>query len=131
MKIKGAAVIYSIAVGIIMMAQWSFFLAFDQVPEFEDEPIRISFHIFAEFLTAVALIAGGLGLYLDKRWVFSLFLVAMGMLSYTIVVSPGYYAERGELAFILMFAVLWLITAILVALALKKNFSLNDAYGVK
>jgi len=127
MKIKKVAAIYSIAVGIIMIAQWSFFIVMDQVPELQDEPLRISFHIAAEFLTAIALISGGFGLHLDKKWGFSLFLVAIGMLSYTIVVSPGYYAEKGEIPFVLMFAVLWVITAIFVAFALRKNFSMDDS----
>jgi hypothetical protein len=49
---------YSILVGILMVAQWSFFLAVGAVPELDTEPIALVFHLAAEFATAVCMIGG-------------------------------------------------------------------------
>lgn len=121
MRVKKIAAILVVIIGILMIGQWSFFILMGMVPEFEDEPIRILFHLIAEFLTAIALIMGGLGLSLNKKWGFSVYLVALGMLSYTIVVSPGYYAQKGEILFVGMFAVLWVVAAMLIILGLRKE----------
>ena len=53
---------YAIIVGVLMFGQWAFFLLTQQVPELKTEPVRISFHLAGEFLTADALITGGVSL---------------------------------------------------------------------
>ena len=90
------AAVYAIIVGIGMIAQWSVSLARSQVPELETEPVRIRFHIVAEFITALTLLAGGSGLLIDSGWGLNVYLVSMGMLLYTVLVSPGILcAETG------------------------------------
>jgi hypothetical protein len=106
------AALYAVAVGGLMLAQWTFFLVRGQVPELQTEPLRIWFHLVAEFVTAIALIAGGLGLLLAAGWGRPLYLVAMGMLLYTVIVSPGYYAQRGEWPFVAMFAAVLLLALV-------------------
>jgi hypothetical protein len=96
----------------MMLGQWAFFLAKGRVPELETEPIRIRFHLAAEFLTAVALIVGGLGLLVDSRWGLKVYLLALGMLLYTLVVSPGYFAQRGEWPLVGMFAVVLVLALV-------------------
>jgi hypothetical protein len=97
---------YAILVGLGMIGQWSFFLATKRVPELKTEPFRIAFHLAGELLTAIALIAGGLGLLTDASWGRSTYLVAVGMLLYTVIVSPGYFAQKREWPMVGMFAVL-------------------------
>ena len=53
---------YSIFVGVLMFAQWGFFLAVGAVPELQTEPIRIGFYLAGEFFTALCLIIGGAAL---------------------------------------------------------------------
>ena len=53
--------VFSIIVGVGMIGQWTFSYIARQIPELESEPIRIWFHIAAEMVTAVCLIAGGIG----------------------------------------------------------------------
>ena len=62
------AAYYGIIVGILMFAQWGFFLAAGQVPEVQTEPIRLAFHLAAEFFTAAGLIATGFGLLKKYSW---------------------------------------------------------------
>jgi hypothetical protein len=90
------APVYAILVGIAMIGQWSFSYLSKQIPELESEPIRITFHIAGEIITALCLVLGGIGLLMDLSWGRSLYLVAMGMLFYTVIVSPGYFAQKGD-----------------------------------
>ncbi len=97
---------YSIAVGGLMVGQWGFFLATGQVPEVRSEPVRLAFHLAAEGATAAALIAAGIALLRRASWGRTGALVALGMLAYTTIVSPGYFAQQGAWPLVIMFAVL-------------------------
>jgi hypothetical protein len=97
---------YSILVGLLMLGQWGFFLAVGAVPELSSEPVRLGFHLAAELATAAALIAGGVALLRGKAWGRDLALFAAGMLAYTAIVSPGYFAQLGQYPLVAMFAVL-------------------------
>ena len=80
---------YAITVGLGMIAQWSASYATGKIPELSTEPIRIRFHIAGEMVTALSLLAGGIGRLASQEWAPSLYFVAMGMLFYTAIVSPG------------------------------------------
>lgn len=110
------AAIYAIVVGAGMIGQWLVFLATGQVPELKTEPLRIRFHLAAEFATALALVVGGLALLTGQSWGRWFYLLAMGMLLYTVSVSPGYFAQKGQWAFVGMFAVVLLLALVSIAL---------------
>jgi len=103
MKFSG---IFSIIVGVLMISQWGFFLAAGAVPELQSEPLRIALHLAAEFLTAACLIVGGAAALRGAGWARWFSLVAAGMLAYTVVVSPGYFAQQGQWPLVGMFALL-------------------------
>ncbi len=113
MNIKQIAAIFSIFVGISMIGMWSMFLISDSIPELEDEPYRISMHILAEIATGVLLIISGSLLIRKNQLTRLLFPFSMGMLIYTLIQSPGYYIQRGELPFPVMFAII-LVFSILI-----------------
>ena len=69
---------------------------------------EIALHLAAEVVTALLLATGGMILARGgPRW---LALVGLGMLLYTVIQSPGYFVARQELAPVVMFAVLALLT---------------------
>lgn len=107
-----AAAIYAIAVGVLMIAMWTFFLVSGQVPELTERPAEIILHLVAEFATAVILVAGGAAASAGNRFGEYVTVLGFGMLLYTIIVSPGYYVTRGETAFVAMFAVLFVATVV-------------------
>jgi hypothetical protein len=114
MKLVG---IISFLVGLMMIAQWSFFLISGQVPEVLSEPIRLAFHLAAEFITTLGLVICGIGLLRRSGWAVRGFLVFGGMLLYSVIVSPGYFAQQGQWIFVGMFAfllalALWSLTAL-------------------
>jgi hypothetical protein len=107
--------IFSLAVGLVMIGQWSFLYLSRKIPELEHEPIRIRFHIAGEMVTALVLIVSGIALLAGLQWAITSYLISLGMLFYTLIVSPGYFAQQGEWKWVGIFAVL--MTAGLISLA--------------
>jgi hypothetical protein len=110
------ASVFALVVGAGMIGQWLFFLATGQVPELKTEPLRIRFHLAAELATAIALLAGGIALLTGQAWGQGFYLLAMGMLLYTVIVSPGYFAEKDQWAFVGMFAVVLVLALVSILL---------------
>jgi hypothetical protein len=110
------ASIFALVVGAGMIGQWLFFLATGQVPELKSEPLRIRFHLAAEFTTAAGLLVGGLALLTGQPWGRWFYLLAAGLLLYTVIVSPGYFAQKGQWALVGMFAVVLLLALVSIAL---------------
>jgi len=119
MKIRKIAAAYSLLMGLSMFGMWTMFWIVGEIPELETEPIRIGMHLAAEFVTAVLLIAGGIALLKSWKHSINLFQFSMGMLIYTLIQSPGYFAEQGELAFVAMFTIFLLIAGILLIWSFK------------
>jgi len=97
---------YGIAVGSLMIVQWVFSIVTGGVPEFQTTPWAIGFHLAAEFSTALVLLIGGMGSLKSTRWGEKALLVGLGMVIYSEIVSPGYFAERGQWGMVAMFAIL-------------------------
>jgi hypothetical protein len=120
------AATYALAVGILIIGQWTYFLLSGQVPELASEPLRIAFHLAAELATALALIVAGAGLLREARgaasgdardpvWARSLAVLALGMLIYTLIQSPGYFAQQESWAPVAMFGVLLILALVSLA----------------
>lgn len=108
----------SLSIGVLMLIQWTFFLAAGQVSELQTEPVALGFHLAAELATASALIASGVMLLRGRPGAPATGLVANGMLIYTVIVSPGYLAQLGQWPLVVMFiVVLGLALASVVQLA--------------
>jgi hypothetical protein len=101
---------FAIVVGCLMIGQWMFFIAMGQVPELQSEPIRIAFHLAAEGLTALLLIVSGIGVLRSWLRIRAWYHVGCGMLLYSVIVSPGYFAQLGQWEMVLMFTVLGILT---------------------
>lgn len=108
---------FGVVVGTCIAGMWIVFFASSAVPEVRTAPIALGFHLAAEALTAFTLVTSGVGLLLGTAAARQSYRVGIGMLLYTSIVSAGYFAQRGEWAFLGMFAVI-------VVLAL---FALRDA----
>lgn len=100
------AVVFAIITGLGMIGYWTLSFRTKQIPEIESEPVRIWFHIAAEMLTALALIGSAIGLLVDPILGGRVYLVALGMLFYTAIVSPGYFAQKEKWEWVVIFAIL-------------------------
>jgi len=121
MIIKKTASIYMLFVGCMIILLWTFLSSTNNVPEFESEAINISFHITAEIITAALLLISGIGMLQNKRWSKNLSFISLGTLLYTIINSSGYYAQRSEMQFLLMFGILLVLTLSIIILLIKKD----------
>ncbi|GMQ78465.1 MAG: hypothetical protein BMS9Abin02_0978 [Anaerolineae bacterium] len=101
--------IFAIVVGLSMFGQWAVSLIRKQVPEFETEPYRIWFHLAGESSTAALLIAAGIGLLAGQTWGTNTYLIALGMLAYTVIVSPGYFAQKGQWSMVALFGLILIL----------------------
>ena len=98
--------LFALVIGMGMIGQWAASYFARQIPELKTEPIRIGFHLVGEMTTALMLIVSGIGLLAGTPWAVTVFLVGMGMLFYTAMVSPGYFAQQGKWIWVLIFGVM-------------------------
>jgi len=110
---------YGIVVGFGMILQWAFSIVSGSVPEFQTEPWRIAFHLAAELFTALMLIFGGIATLKSTTWHKSVLLVGLGMVIYSEIISPGYFAQQGNWMMVWMFAVFLIGAAISVRLLIR------------
>ena len=101
--------VYSVLIGLLMIGFWVFALSKNLVPP-EEKPWSITFHVIAEFSTAILLIVSGVGLWLGSEWGRTLSPLALGLLLYAVINSPGYYAQKNNMPMLAMFIVLILLT---------------------
>lgn len=119
--INKTAGIFSIVVGISMILMWLMFYFTGSIPELTTEPARITMHLAAEFVTALALIIAGWGLLKARRWGVHIYLLANGALLYTMIQSPGYFLQTGEPGFVVMFAVLIILAILFLVIIIKQT----------
>ena len=112
---------YGILVGLLMIAQWTFSILSGGVPKFQTAPWAIAFHLAAEMSTALMLISGGLATLKSAAWGKQTLLVGLGMVIYSEIVSPGYYAQQRQWAFVAIFAALLFGATVAVTLLLKQG----------
>ena len=74
-----------------------------------------------EVATALALIVGGYALFTNKKWGLQAYMLSMGMLLYTLIVSPGYYVQRDNIVMTGMFAVFFVIAIVFVGLSFLRT----------
>ena len=115
------AALYALVVGTLMLIVWIALLVTGQVPDLPAQLPSLIFHWVAELLTAVALILAGAGVLRKRTWHMWGYPLAMGMLVYTLINRPGYYAQRGEWAMVGMFGVLGLLWIIAMAVYLSRR----------
>jgi len=120
MELKKIAAIYSIIIGLAMIGMWLSLIITNQVPEINSEQIRISYHLIGEFLTAILLMIGGFWLFTNRGWGFHVFLISMGMLLYTVIVSAGYYGQKGDMIMVVMFTIFQVLTVLFIGLSFYK-----------
>jgi len=127
MKIKRLAAYFAIFVGISIIGVWTMLYVTGSIPELNTEPIRIWMHLIAEMTTGIVLILGAYGLLRNKRWGYNTYLISMGMLIYTLIISPGYYAEKGNYLFVSIFIIMAFLAIILIIASLikKQDFTPN------
>ena len=113
--------IISMVIGAGMIGWWTFALINDQMPEIHTAPTNAAFHLSAEYLTGFTLIAGGIGLILNRVWGRSVHYVSLGMLLYAVIKASGFYAQQGDIVFVAMFALFTFATLFILVRGLRAD----------
>lgn len=109
---------YSILLGISILGLWGLILTTEVIQEGKTE---FSFHLVSELLMALVCIAAGIMMTRKHRVGIPLILAGHGMVIYSLLNATGYYAERGEIIFPVMFGTL-LVLSVLIILWLLTNY---------
>lgn len=114
--------IFSLFCGLGMLGTWGTMFVLGLVPELQTAPIGTSFLLAAEFLTAGALLASGLGLLAHQAWGIRIAPIALGMLAYCSVYSIGVFGQAGNPPATVFFVAIALLTLLFSAwLGLRKT----------
>lgn len=119
------AAIYSILTGLSMLGMWAVLLGTGQVPELAVIPFETVFSVLADCVTGLMLIIGGYGLYLGRGWGPRAFLVSQGALFYSLMIAIGYYGQKGESIYLVMFAVIFTFMVAFLALGFRRGMFKN------
>jgi hypothetical protein len=123
MKLRKTAAIYSIIVGLGMIGVWLMLLITGQDPQLAEElrtiPFAISMGIASDIITALALLIAGYALLTGRRWAAKMFLLAIGLLLYSVINAAGLYGQRGDAAFTIMFTIIFILAVIFTMAAFR------------
>jgi hypothetical protein len=108
--------IYAIVMGIGIIGLWIMLVRANQVPELKTEPVAIKFHITAEIIMGILLLLSGIFLLIGLSWAPNFFVLAMGLVIYAVINSAGYYGQRKQWSFVIMFGIILIISVSLVIL---------------
>ncbi|MDP4221855.1 MAG: hypothetical protein Q8868_00970 [Bacteroidota bacterium] len=111
---------YSIFIGISVLAMWTLIILKGNVPEGKTE---LSFHLFSEFLMALVCIISGAFVIRKSSMGKHINMFGLGMVVYSVLNAAGYYGEKGSLAMMSIFIVLFILTLIAVFMHFLKKSS--------
>jgi hypothetical protein len=109
--------IYCVVVGSLMVVWWAVELRRGAWNREDRTRAELGLHLAGEFLTAGALIVTGLASLVigeTQPWT----AVALGMLLYTTIVSPGYFVAHHEWPVVVMFGTLAALTLVALVVVL-------------
>lgn len=125
MKLRRIASIYAIITGLGIIGVWVMLLTTGNDPQLQNEletiPLSITMAIVSDVLTGIALVTGGIGLLMSREWSIKVFLLSMGFLFYSVINAAGFYGQRGDIAFVIMFAVIFIVAVMFTVLALHRS----------
>ncbi len=108
--------IYAIIIGIGIIGLWTMLYLTKQIPELKSEPIAIRFHLTAEITMGILSLISGILLLIGIAWAPYVFITSMGLVIYAVINSAGYYAQKKQWPFLVMFGFILIASTILVIL---------------
>ena len=125
MKFRRAAAVYSIIVSLGMIGIWIVLLVTGQDPQLQEElqtiPFSISMAITSDILTALALLTAGTALLKGYAWSVKAIIFALGLLFYSVINAAGFYGQRGEIPFLAMFIIIFILGVVFTIPAFRSN----------
>ena len=116
--VKTAVTWYCIVVGVLLALWWANDLRRGAWNRGDRTHGELGLHLAGESVTAGLLIASGAAWLVAGSGANALMAAGLGMLLYTVIVSPGYFLARRELPAVGMFAALVALTVTALAVVL-------------
>ena len=107
-------------IGVGIIGLWMMLLRTKQVPELETEPVAIKFHITAEMTMGILSLMSGIFLLIGLSLSTYFFILAQGLVIYAVINAAGYYGQRKQWPFVIMFGIILIASA---SLAILNIFS--------
>jgi hypothetical protein len=107
---------YSLFLGAAILGLWTIILITGEIPE---GPVEFAFHLFSEFLMAFGCLAAGILMFRNRRSGSRIAVAAHAMVIYSVLNAAGYYGERGEIAFPILFMVLLAASMVVLFVLIK------------
>ncbi|MFX0144209.1 MAG: hypothetical protein ACFE9C_09035 [Candidatus Hodarchaeota archaeon] len=108
--------IYAIIIGLGIIGLWTMLVLTKQVPELQSEPVAIKFHITAEMIMGILSLVSGIFLLIGFHWGTYFFILAMGLVIYAVINAAGYYGQKKQWSFVIMFGIILIASVSLVLL---------------
>lgn len=116
--VKIAVAWYCIVVGVLLAVWWANDLRRGAWNRGDRTHGELALHLAGELVTAGLLIGSGSAWLAAGSAADAWVAAGLGMLLYTVIVSPGYFLARGELPVVGMFGVLAALTVVALAVVL-------------
>lgn len=110
-----------IFLGFMMAGMWTFLLATGQVPEWQTTPYAITFHLIAEFTTAIMLLLSGILLLRKNPLAKKVALLGMGFYVYAVIQAAGYFIQQGATGISVMFGIFSILGSIFIGYLMKTD----------
>jgi len=98
--------IYAIIIGLGIIGLWLMLYLTNQIPELKTEPVAIKFHITAEMIMGILSLLSGIFLLVGLSWAPYFFILAMGLVIYAVINSAGYYGQKKQWSFVIIFGII-------------------------
>lgn len=99
--------IYSVFIGISVIAMWIMILITETPPEGKTE---LSFHLVSEFLMAFICLVSGILMLRKTSYAVLLNIMGLGMVIYSVINAAGYYGERNDTKMTIMLLLILVFT---------------------
>ena len=99
--------IYSVFIGISVIAMWIMILITETPPEGKTE---LSFHLVSDFLMAFICLVSGILMLRKTNYAVMLNIMGLGMVIYSVINAAGYYAERNDTKMTIMLLLILVFT---------------------
>lgn len=117
-KFRKFSGIYAIISGICIPALWIYFLAAGTINQLHSGSTVTALLITSEFITALLLLTGGIGLLMKQTWSREIWFLSIGMLLYALITSCGQFLQINHPLFAPLFIILTAATGCVALLSL-------------
>ena len=110
--------LYSIFLGFSVIGMWIMLLITEPVPEGKTE---MAFHLTSEIIMALLCITGGIHWLLNWKYAKTIIVVGFGMIIYSVLNAAGYYAERNNFSFVVLFIIILTVTLVAIVFLIRNK----------